>query len=255
MPVRTICAILLLAAVFGSASSAAAATRVENITKTKIGQVSFDGVGCTATSTQTIRLPRGTRSVRTIFPDIGADLYTAGSNDPIAIIDSLDSGPRSVNWVAIGAGDSCLPENAGRAWSTAVVVLKVRYVVRARVLTRRTVIDRGNTICRAGLAQAGRIRSERTPSAYANVARIVRKVHRKLGAMRVSKNGRGSFDRYRTQLNRAQRALDRAAASARKRDQRATLKAEKEVAAAAVIARSAALKYGFRACADYAFSG
>lgn len=225
-----------------------AATRLESRKLTASTDISFVGTGCETRSTRTIVLPETATSVDAITPDIGTDLFTAGNADPIATIRSLDSSLKQVTWIASGANASCLPENAGARWETAIILLKVKYTVRRRVLTRGTVIKRGDAICRDGLARedAFERRDPNAAAGYAGVAKIVRGTIKRLEALKISKERHSSFVGFVHALDRAQEAGDRAAAAVRRGDSADEDEATVEALTALAQARSAARQYGFR---------
>jgi len=230
------------------AGTADAATRLESTKKTASTDISFVGTGCLTQSTRTVTLPETATSVDVIEPDIGADLFTAGNTEPIATIRSLDSNRKQVTWIASGAGTSCLPENNEARWETAIILLKVEYTVKRRVLTRSTVIKRGDAICRDGLARedAFERRNPGEAAGYAGVAKIVRGTVRRLRALKISSDRQAAFKRFVSGLDRAQQAGDRAAAAVRRGDIAEENEATADGLDALTQARSAARQYGFR---------
>ncbi len=233
------------------AGTADAATRLESTKKTASTDISFVGTGCLTQSTRTVTLPETATSVDVIEPDIGTDLFTAGNTEPIATIRSLDSNRKQVTWIASGAGTSCLPENSEARWETAIILLKVEYTVKRRVLTRSTVIKRGDAICKDAISQGKALAGERHTTAgyYEGVARILRATVRRLRALKVSSDRQKSFIAFRDAVDSGEQAVSRAAAAAR-RDDRRTAKSEyRESLGFDRQAHVAARAYGFRTCA------
>ncbi|MDQ3739583.1 MAG: hypothetical protein M3389_01445, partial [Actinomycetota bacterium] len=179
------------------APPAGAATKLETHRETAAQEVTFAAVGCEGRSTRTLRLQRGAFNVSGSRPEVGTQLISSSSENPVAVVESVTAHGREVTWTVRGAGEACDSGAETTEWETDPVELRSTFLVRRRVLTRGTVIRRGDAICRSAAGKIERIgrRFERLDeSQFAEAidvlrdfARAFRGMRRRLSALAIPK--------------------------------------------------------------------
>lgn len=244
------------AAVLGAAAPAPAATKLETHRESRSVQASFAGDGCDALDTETLQLAPGAFDVTGLEPITGARLTSASSGDDVARVDSILVEDDRATWTVRGSDAACAPGREAARWDTAIVTLRADYLVRRRVLTRRTVIRRGDRICRSSGRRLRRVerRLDRADSlrevagALRGFARLLRGTRRRLAALEVPRDRADSFRRFVAGVDRAQARIGRAADAVEELDVRALRRQVRRAMTALVLAGRHARRYGFRVC-------
>ena len=254
--VRAVALTLLLLAV--TAWPAHGATKLETFRETTTQQATFGGAGCAGTSTRTLQLPRGAFNPTSSRPLPGTRLVSASSENVVAQIESVDASPASVTWTARGVEEACDPGMESVAWETEPVELRSTFLIRRRVLTRGTVIRRGDAICRSANRKVARIarrvdrldetQFDKVIDALRDLARALRGMHRRLSDLAIPKERARSFDGFVRGIDRAQERIDLAADAASEFDERGLKRQFRRMSSALVIAGRHARRYGFRDC-------
>lgn len=238
------------AATFLPPAAAAAATVLET-SEQKIAQSArFDGVGCERPAEQIVVLPKRSKAITPESPLAGTQLYGPGSGEPIAVVKRVYYAPGIITWEVVGTGASCA---SPAPWQTGVLTLRATVTVERRVLTRKTVIERGDRICAAGFARVTPLMKGLYLASFADqtarfgrIAQHLRAMHRRLGALAIPSERRSRFRSFRNRIDDVQLAADDAAAAASRRDKNALDEAIGDMFEAMSKAVTAARRYGFR---------
>lgn len=246
--------ILLLSA---SASISAAATKTETRTATTSQDVTFRGVGCSALSERTISLPLGARDVTPVAPEQSVLLISSTTDEAVATVQAIDVDGRRVRWSVVGTDSACDQGAETLEWE-AEATLQVRYQRRVKVLTRATVVRRGDRICRSYSRKYRKVeaRFDRLSDndldgmvrALRDLAQIFRGMNRRLGDLAVPTERRSSFVGYRRAIDRAQQRIDAAADAAKDYNIGGMEFQVRKLGFAASDARRHGARYGFHQC-------
>ncbi|MEI2701182.1 MAG: hypothetical protein V9E83_02135 [Baekduia sp.] len=247
-------ALLMASWCAAGAAAANAATMLETSEQKIASAVRFEGVGCERPAEQIVVLPKQSKAITPESPLAGTKLYGAGTSEPIAIVKRVYYAPGIITWEVAGTGSSCVTPST---WQTGVVTLRATVTTVRRVLTRATVIARGDRICRAGFAKANpELKGiDSAPFAeqaerYRRMARELRAMNRRLGALQVPSERKTAFRSFRNRIDDLQLAIGEAASAASQRDRTGVSDARLRALTAVGDAVSAARRYGFRgACA------
>jgi len=237
---------------------ASAATKVETFSERLSETVTFAGVGCAAETPRSLPLPAGAMNVRDLAPPAGTPLASATSPDPIATVTRTTVEGGQATWFATGTGPACEPGMEATPWETQAIELSVRFDIRRRVLTHRTVLTRGDRICRGGARTMERLerRIRRLPDGdLAELIRITREVagavrgmDRRFGRLAIPHARAASFHAFRRALNRVARHFDGMADAMLDGDSTAVADHARGVGTASATATRHARRYGFRHC-------
>jgi hypothetical protein len=247
--------IAALSALAVAAPAASAATKVETFTERVSETVSLRGAGCAAESPWSLSLPAGALNVRDLVPPAGTPLASATSAEPIATVTRTTVEGGQVTWFATGTGPACEPGMETEPWDTQLLEFSARFDIRRRVLTHRTVIARGNRICRRTVRRIERLnrRISRVPDGDIDgliqiarkLAGAVRGMNRRFGRLAIPHARSGSFRAFRRAVGRVERHLDGMADAMRDGRPRAVDDHARASATAAAAAARHARRYGF----------
>ena len=254
--------LLVLLALVASTSAAAAATKTETRTETKARATTFRGLGCTAVSERTLSLPAGALKATALSPQAEDPLISWDGDEPVAVVQSVTIDGTNVTWSVVGTGASCDPGLQPIEWETGDVTLRARYKVRFRVLTRGTVITRGDRVCRSYARKILKItdRFDRLSDndldgivrTLRDLGMTLRGMNKRLGDLAVPTERRSSFVHYRGALDRAQQRIDAAADAAEGLNIGGLNFQVRKFELALDSATRHAKRYGFRSCAGRA---
>ncbi|HEX8205306.1 MAG TPA: hypothetical protein VF587_04530 [Solirubrobacteraceae bacterium] len=237
---------------------AGGATKLETHRETASREVTFDGVGCEGRSERTLRLARGAFNVSSSRPELGTQLVSSSTDATAGVVESVTVRGRDVTWTVRGAGEACEPGMEDVDWETEATELRSTFLVRRRVLTRGTVIRRGDAICRSSARKVERIarRFERLDESQfgeaidvlRDFARAFRGMRRRLSALAIPKERARFFSSFVGGIDRAQERIDAAADAAEELDIREMRRQARRMSFALTLGGRNARRYGFHDC-------
>lgn len=241
-----------------AAPAASAATKVETFTERVSETVSFTGAGCAAESPQSLPLPAGAMNVRDLAPPVATPLASVTAPEPIATVTRTSAEAGQATWFATGTGRACEPGMETTPWETELLELSARFDIRRRVLTHRTVLARGNRICRGTARRVDRLNRrlrrlrDGDIDGLIQLARdltaVVRVMHRRFGRLAIPHARAASFRAFRRALKRVERHSAGMADAMVEGRARAVVNHARAATRASGAASRHAGRYGFRHC-------